>query len=297
MRSDQKHKKKKQKEKWEEAYLDTLFLSWFEEPHTETEIYRRMQFDSDLRSFGSRNWMKRMLKAGYLKKEKSVAITSTAKGRTFLSEAVISITEKGKAFVSKRQDFLLFFKFASPYVTISDYQKWKRRTGKSDFETVMISLLMSKLNHHRKQNDYLGVQNLFCEIGELYERISCKPQALYSYLSALYFEASGLDYYEYFLKYIRNQMTREELQGGYEGLYLSPGIRSRLQGVKDKYQEGLIEHIYQKFPVNMHLSTKKQFQKIVLEILENRFSNYRWQAVFQENFDRMISVVDEYKRR
>ncbi|MCQ4637218.1 hypothetical protein NE619_10840 [Anaerovorax odorimutans] len=297
MRSDKKHKKKKQKEKWEEDYLDTLFLSCFEEPHTEAEVCRRMEFDSDLRISGSRSWVSRLLKSGYLKKEKFVAITSTAKGRTFLSEAVISITEKGKVFVEKRKDFLLFFDFASPYVRISDYQKWKHRTGKSDFDTVMISLLMSRLNQHRKRNDYLGVQNLFYEIGELYERLSCKPQALYSYLSALYFEVSGLDYYGYFLKYIRNRMTREELQDSYEGLYLSPEIRRRLQGVKDEYREGLVEQIYRKFPVNMHLSTKKQFQKLILEILENRFSNYSWQPVFQENFNRMISVADEYKRR
>lgn len=297
MRSDRKHEKKKQKEKWQEDYLDTIFLSRFEEPHTETEISCRMQFDSDLRIPDSRLWMNRLLKAGYLKKEKSVAITSTAKGRTILSETVISMTEKGKTFLAERQDFLLFFEFASPYVSISDYRKWKQHTGKSDFETVMIPLLMSRLNQHRKRNDYLAVQNLFCEIGELYERISHKPQALYSYLTALYFEASGLDYYRYFLKYMRNQMSREALRSCYTGLYLDPGIRRRLRGVKDEYREGLIEQIYQKFPVNMHLSTRKQFRKLVLEILDNQFSNRSWQAVFQENFNRMISAADEYKRR
>lgn len=298
MGGGKKHSQKVMFETWKNEYIDYIFLSRVMDNMSEFDICNEIQLDHDVSASPNKTILTRIIKNGLLKKDRSVAITSTVKGRKFSSEEVFSKTAKGIQFLEEKKDLLQFYEFASPYANIIEYQKMKRRVkNNSKFEAVMIPLLSHKLDRSRRSDEYIKVKNLYFDIGELYEASSYHSRAMYNYIASLYFDVSGLEYYDVFLNYIRGSISYRTIRQAYSGIFLSPQTIYHIKTLKNYYRNDMVEHVYQTNPVNINFCTKNRFKKLVLDIVDGTFSYCEWQEYFKNAFINMIQVSEKYKRR
>ena len=288
---------KKIRERWEKEYIYAVFLNYVKNHSEESSICRGNHFGKDTGISNNKAILAELIKRGYLKREKSVSIASTTKGRKILSEGTILLTERGKLFLDKRKDLVMFFDFATPYADILEYQTVKgHMRGKCNFETVMTKLLMNKAKKARREEDYINVKNLLFESGEIYREAGDEGAAIYSYLVSLYFSVSGLEYYNYFQEYIGRNISVKELMDSYEGIHIEPKLIEGIARTKNGYRDYMINHIYVNNNINLTFCGQNSFKKLVMSILNDRFSYVEWQKYFLATFKKIIATADKYRK-
>ncbi len=289
---------KKRKETLLREYFEIVFLNNIKCDISEKTLCEKIYFDKDIKLNNRKSMLNSMIKKGFAERDKSFFIASTSKGRKLLSDDIIKLTEKGKSFLDSKNDLIEFYEFATPYVNITEYLKTKRKIKEEPkFEYAMISILMNKLKWYKKMEDYIGVRDIFFNVGELYERVPYDFRAIYSYITSLYFDVSGLGYYSTFLRYIKGEITLRHLNCEYEGLYINPETVRRIKKVKRGYRDDMVDHIYERNPISINLCSKKAFLQLVNDIICGEYSYIKWQKYFSETFVAMIGIADKYRRR
>ena len=264
-------------------YSTVVFLDYVKKRDFNSSSYIPNFFKDELGIADVKGFLNDLIKEGYVERKENNAIIPTAKGIDF---------------VEKKNDYVMFFEFACPYITIHEYER-QRKKGKANktFEENTITLLLSKIRHLKKDDDYIGVKNLHQDIALLYERLGHNPQAMYHSLTALYLEVSGLDYYDIFLKYVEGRISRKVLEGSYDYVYISPHILQAVKRLKDFYVEEMIDTVYEKTYININLCRKEKFKELVSAVINEKFVNKEWQTYFRETFKRLIEVADKQKEK
>lgn len=224
---------------------------------------------SDFNIGDTDSYIKNLLKNKYLFK----------KGRNTV------ISQKGLKFLKHKKDYLDFFEMAIPYVDIFDYVKCRKRQQKSkSFEDVMLKLLNEKAMEYQKACDEIAVINLNYEIGKIYQQKQDENKALYHYLTALFYNVSGLEYYESFVDYMDGRLDFEELKKTYNGICIDVSLKKSIAELKACYIEDMAEIVYDKNPVNMTLCRCEDFKKLIADILAGKFDENKWQTYFDKMF-------------
>lgn len=283
-------------QQWE--YTATMLLKYIENNSSEFDFCRTKHFGSDINISKNKILLSKLLKSGYIRKNENISIISTVEGRKFISEGTLLLTEKGRIFLSEHEDFTEFYNFKMSYAGFCDYQRIKRqqKNKAESFEAVMIMLLLRKINERKKDDDYIGVKELHFTVGELYEKISYKPQAMHHYLISLYYDVSGLEYYDNFLEYIEDKETEVRLKETYKGIHIDSQTIANINKNKDVYHDDMVDSIYEKNPISINLCTRANFKKLIFDILNDGFEYDKWQETFSEAFNRMIEVAKNYKK-
>ena len=288
--------KEGKKESIKDVYINTLFLKYIESNKSESRILKKKFLDEKL-EINPKILLNQLLKKGYLSRKKDISIASTSKGRKLVVEGIICLTDKGQKYLSDRKDLISFFEFASPYVSIAEYQAMKKRMKEGwTFEKVMIYILVKKLNSFKSSSDYISVRNISSDLGYLYSQIGDKTRAIYNYMTALYFDISGIEYYRKFKAYIKGNITEKELRMSYEGMYIEPYIISCIRAMGTGYRSDMPDHIYKENKINMNLCTRNRFEGLVYDIMGDKFSYRGWEEYFRKAFDRMILVAEKYRK-
>lgn len=270
-------------ERLTKEYSTVVFLDYVRKKSFDKSSYIPTFFKEELGITDAKSFLNDMMKEGYLEKNK---------------EDAAIITSKGIDLLESQNDYIMFFELACPYITIQEYERQKRKSkGDRLFEENTITLLLSKIRHLKKDDDYIGVKNLHQDIAILYERLGHNPQAMYHSLTALYLEVSGLDYYDIFLKYVEGRISRKALEGSYDYVYISPHILEAVKRLKDFYVEEMIDTVYEKTYININLCRKEKFKELVSAVINEKFVNKEWQTYFRETFKRLIEVADKQKEK
>ena len=210
-------------------------------------------------------------------------------------KGVLSVSEKGRIFLNENDDYVKFFKAAVQCVSISDYMEQKRKMkSNQNFTAVMVTLLLKQIPEHKKRDDFIGVKNLHFDIGYLYEYGGYRPQAMYHYLTSMYYETCGLEYYDNFLKYIDKKQTAKELERLYSYTYISPQIMNGIKRVKDTFCDEMVDKIYKDNPISINICNKENFKELACAIIEEKYVNKDWQMFFWKKYKKLIEVVDKF---
>lgn len=261
----------------EREYAIAVVLNYIDKFAEKKELYIPEYFKTELKISGDVSFVQKLIKQGYLAKDAAKAV---------------ALTEKGKSYLTAKSDYVKFFNTASAYVEITEYEAEKQRTeGDKSFESVMIALLLKKIKDFKLQDDFIAVRNSHFDIAGLYEQIGYKPQAMYHYLTALYYETSGLEYYDTFLKYIAKKCTAKTMEQLYGFTCIDPQIITALIRLKDNYTEDMIQRIFEKNPININLCTEEKFKELAESIIGETFVNREWQVYFWEAYKGLIAVA------
>lgn len=279
----------------EKQYAYVVFLNHVKDSGKEVVRYNKQLFER-LGIHIDKTMIKELLKFGYIKKKKEILISSTPKGRTILTKEFLCLTEEANIFLNEKKDIILFFKFATPYVSALEYLETKEKMKNcNSFEKIMLNILIHKAKQSRKEKDYEGIQNLMFEIGEIYRWAGDEVKAIYSYLVSLYYSVSGIEYYDYFQGYINKKIKKRELIQLYKGIYINPELIKEIRQVKAGYRSYMIDHIYQNNNVSLNLCGKQSFKKLLETILQDNYSYNEWEIHFYNTFKRVVDVADKHR--
>ena len=211
---------------------------------------------------------------------------------------ILSITSKGGEFLKLHGDYLEFFNLAIPGITIFEYQNIKEKNAENEpFEKIMIMVILKKINQLVKRDNYTGVRNLHFDAGKLYRKLGYTGQAMYHYLVSLYFDVSGLKYYDYFLKFISESMTEKELQLVYEYVYMDTYLIEEIRSVSDVYHDDIVDSVYEKNKININLLTTEKFKEFVQDIISKKQYEEKWQGYFRAAYNALVIAAGNTKNK
>lgn len=269
---------KRNKKEIQQEYAAVIFLDYIANFAEASHFNMPPYFKEELGINDIPLFTRRMVKKYYLKKTKAGGYR---------------VTEKGRAFTEKNSDYIRFFNLAIPYADIREYEETRKHIkGSFKFEEVMITLLLKKIEFFRNEDDYASVRESHMEIAKLYEALSMKPQALYHYLSFLYFQINGLEYYDDFIGCISGAITAEELKNKYAGVYISVDVINKIKKLGDIYFDDMADRVYEKNKISINLCNKENFKRLVKEIISGDYKSVRWQDSFREYFYKVIKISD-----
>lgn len=269
--------------KIDNKYTTVILLDYIDKFAGEHEFAQPSYFKDELGIKDFYAFEKKMIREGYLKK--------AGKGSHRL-------TRKGTAFIEKNLDYIRFFNLATPYVNISEYDSAKKNIKQNfSFEETMIKLFLSKTQAFSEKDDYVAVKELHFETAKLYEELNMDPQAMYHYLCFLYFQTSGLEYYDDFINYISGKITKKELQSKYAGIYISMDIVNKIKQLGDSYVEDMADRIYERNTISINLCNKENFKNLVKEIMSGDYKSNLWQEKFREFFNGVIKLSDGLNKK
>lgn len=259
-------------------FAEVVFLDYMKQYRAEKELAQPVYFKEELGINDVRGFIKKLIKKNYLLK----------RGEE------IRLTSKGERLLERYDDYLKFFQLAIPYITINDYQECKERVKfESNFEEVMIKLLLEKIQDLERNDNFYGVKNLHYDVGKLYAALDYKGQAMYHYLVSVYFSVNGLEYYDKFLKFIEKKGTKEDLQKAYEAVYIDPYIIASILEIKDVYYGEMTDAVYEKNKISINMCPKEKFHELIVEIIEGKFNNDKWQGWFKSAFNGLVNAVEK----
>ena len=236
-------------------------------------------YQHELKISDSRIYVKKLEKKGLLQR-------NTAGERV--------LTERGRQ--SIEEDCIRFFDFAGPYVSFADYAAERDRLGgKESFEIVMLSILLKKIKVMKERNDYEEVKNIHRDIAAMYEELGIADRAMYHYLVALFYDVSGLDYYDQLARYVRGKQSRKMTEEAFFGICICPQVSLGIHRLKDAYEPGMVREIYQKETIVINLCSQNNFERLVKELCEATFNYSVWRARFAVTYCSMLDAVDKHQ--
>ena len=244
------------------------------------ELVQPGYFKEELKIEDLRSFEKKMIKEGYLKKSGS-----------------LKMTEKGYQLLDKNYDYLRFSSLAIPYADIRDYQRQthKKKVSKASFEEIVITILLEKLKYYQEKDDYEAVKNIHFEVGKLYHCASYDAQAMYHYLISLYFEVSGLEYYDKLISFMIGQSSKKALEIDYDGVYIDPHIAQAIWEIKDVYFEDMADAVYDKNPININMCSLDKFKELVSDIISDKYDMDKWRGYFFSAFNGLVRTAEKNK--
>lgn len=285
-------------EKLKNDYSTVVFLDYLRKAKSEEGIYKIKISDRDINIENNKMFLSKLIKEGYAYKSKDVSIISTVRGRKIISKEHVEISAKGKELLEKREDWLKFFYFASPFTNIGEYERAKKRMeAGANLEIIMISILSEKIETYRNRGNYRGLKNLFLDIGELYKSVSYDSRAMYCFVAALYFDVSGIEYYDLFRKYMRRTISYKQLKKEYGGIYIESRILEDIRSAKEGYMSDMVDHIFSKNRLKINFYTKKRLKELVADIVDEKFSYKKWINYSFDIFDDMVTIAEKNRQR
>lgn len=210
---------------------------------------------------------------------------------------MLNVTSAGENFLKAHDDYLKFFSLAIPEITVFEYRSIKEKSAaKEPFEKIMIMVMLKKINQLVKRDDYAGVRNLHFDVGRLYCKLGYKGQAMYHYLVSLYFDVSGLKYYDYFLKFISDRITEKELKLAYEYIYMDVYLIEEIRNISDVYNDNIVDAIYEKNKININLLTNEKFKELVQDIISAKPYEEKWQGYFRAAYNALVNAASKTKK-
>lgn len=266
--------------KTQNIYAAAVVLNYIKHNHMDKYMSEPAYFREELAIGDFRIFLRKLINGGYIVKDKNV----------------FKVTDKGERFILKYADYIDFFETATIYADITEYQDKKEELRRDKrFEAVMISLLLQKIIDFEKKDDVIAVKNIHVEVGDLYNRLEYKGQALYHYLVALYFEVNGLEFYESFLKYINNQCTKIEFEESYVYIYIDPYIINAIASLGEIFYDEMADAVYKKNQISINMCTREKFKDMVEEIISGTFDREKWQGYFHTGFKALVKAAENQK--
>ncbi len=275
------HMSRKRKISWDE-YVRSVFLRYIVyHPEVNQTTYFPSYFQSELNISDSHTYLKKQLKKKYLVKGKNDTLLLSDKGK----EAV-------------KDEYIRFFDAATPYVTFSEYVDEKMLTEEQEsVEGTMLSILLKKLKSLKEKNNYIGVKDVHLDAAQLYEQADFAEQAMYHYLVSLYYDISGLEYYNDLLLYAKGKCKREQSQRAFRGICIRPQVIQGICRLKEGYDPQMVHEIFEKEQIGINLCTESRMQKLIEDFCNGTYNDSAWRQYFEKNYQSMLQSAENYREK
>lgn len=273
--------KKKEKKNIEKIFARVIFLDYMSKFGSTHNFVQPSYFKDELGIVDVKFFQKKMIRHGYMKKYKS---------------GDFAFTQKGKKFLEDHEDYIRFFNVAIPNMDIWDYERIKRRAKENDlFETVIIAALIIRIKELEKEDNFVAVRQLHQEIGDICVSSELYPKAAYHYLCSLYFQVSGLEYYNIFIDYMNERISRDELIAGWERMHIYYDTVRAITDVDKYIDDAMVDKVFKNNLINMNLCRQDVFEQLVDDIKKGEYDDKKWQEIFHKAFVDMIEIANHKK--
>lgn len=273
------HKKDNRNKTLEQEYARVVILDYVRKFSEGKKLYIPEYLNEELKLSDSAQVIGKLVRQKYLKRS---------------GTDIVHLTAKAEAYLEDREDYIKFFNLAVPYVAINEYEAEKAAMKeKQSFEAIMITVLLKKIKCLKDEDRFEAVKNLHFDIATLYEQLNYQPQAMYHYLTALYYETSGLEHYDSFLRFIAKKSTAKEMERLYSYTCIDPQIIAGIKRMKDNYQDDMVDKIFEKNPISINLCVKEKYRELASDIVNGNYVNKDWQIYFWQTYKKLITKAKD----
>ncbi len=269
------------REAWDE-YVRSIFLDYItKHPEVNQLTCFPAYFQRELNISDSYTYLKKLLKQGYLTRK---------------SENVLAVSAKGKRAIM--DEYIRFFEVSTPYVTFSEYTSEKiRMEGQESVEVTMLSVLLKKIKPLQKANNYVGVKDVHLDVAGLYEQVGATDRAMYHYLISLYYDVSGLEYYDELLMYSKGKHKRAQSEQAFYGICIRPQVMKGIFRLKEAYNPQMVHEIFEKEQISINLCTESRMQELIEDLRNDAYDYSAWRKYFEKNYRSMLQVCEKYRKK
>lgn len=272
----------RRKKTLEQEYAKVIILDYIRKFSEGRKLYLPEYLSEELKLSDSTQLIGKLLRQNYLEKQ---------------GTDMVCITKKAEKYLQEKADYIKFFNLAVPYVSVEEYEAEKQAMkAEQSFESVMITVLLKKIKTLKEQDRYEAVKNLHFDIASLYELLGYRPQAMYHYLTTLYYETSGLEYYDKFLGFIARRSTAKEMEKLYSYTCIDPQIVAGIKRMKDSYVDEMIDKVFETNPISINLCLKEKYGELVTDIVNEDYKHKEWQIYFWQTYKQLIDRAAILKR-
>ncbi len=262
------------------AYVRSVFLRYVgEHPASAQNAYFPPFFQRELDLSDCYSYLRRMQRQGYLKKDET---------------GCLALTEKGAAAV--KEDHIRLFDLADPYVSVSELLAEREKHGEDTFDQTMLALLLKKLPRMKEQDNFTAVKNLHLDVARLYDEMGENERAVYHYLTALYYDVSGLSCYDKLVQYVHGKCKRSDAKEAFRGLVVCPEVMGGLRRLHDAYDPHMVEEIFSRERLSITMLTRQSFTELATALCDGTYDYNAWQARGEEAYGKMLEQADRLRK-
>lgn len=263
------------------GYVRSVFLRYVgNHPATMQNAYFPPFFQRELDLSDCYGYLRRMYRQGYLEKGEDGCLTLTDRGR----EAI-------------REDHLRLFDMANPYVSVTEFERAREARGADEpFAPTMLALLLGKLPRMKEEDNFNAVRDIHLDVAQLYEQLEEPEQAVTHYLTALYFDVSGLDCYDQLVRYVQGRIKRSDAKGAYRGLAVRPEIADGLRRLKEYFDETTVDRIYREEPISITMLSRSELSRLAQDLCQGTYDYKAWQTRGEAAYGKILAQADRFKK-
>ncbi len=266
---------------WDE-YVRSVFLRYImDHPEANHMTSFPSYFQSELNISDGYTYLRKQLKKGYLVRK---------------NKDVLLLTDKGKRAV--KDEYIRLFDATTPYVTFAEYVDEKNlMSAQESVEVTMLSVLLKKIPVLKNKNNYIGVKDVHLDAAQLYEQADLAEQAMYHYLVSLYYDVSGLEYYDDLILYAKGKRTRVQSEKAFLGICIRPQVMQGICRLKEVYDPQMVHEIFEREQIRINLCTESRMQKLAVDLCKGTYDYGEWRKYFEKNYRSMLQHSEEYREK
>lgn len=270
-----------EKKMLQDAFVRSIFLRYIDEhPETDKRTFFPIYFQQELGISDGYGYLRSLIHQKYLERDPERGIVLTNLGRASIVE-----------------NHLRFFDFAGPYVTYEEFQEESGQMAEgTTFEVVMLSLLLKKIKTLKEQDNYISVKDAHLDIATLYEELNIPDRAMYHYLVSLYYDVSGLEYYDQLAMFSQGKGERADAETAFNGVCIRPQVISGLRRQKEPCSPQVVDEIFSRESININLCTKANFLQLAEELRSGKYDYTAWRSRFSDAYWNLFLMADKYRK-
>ncbi|MBQ2062674.1 MAG: hypothetical protein II458_08400 [Oscillospiraceae bacterium] len=274
------HRNENKAKDWS-AYVRSVFLRYIDEhPSSAQNAYFPPFFQRELDLSDCYSYLHRMQRQGYLKKNESGCLVLTGKGRETM-----------------REDHLRLFDLADPYVSVSEFMEERKRHDDGDsFDQTMLAMLLKKIPLMKEEDDFSAVKIIHLDVARLYEEMGVCDRAVYHYLTALYYDVSGLNCYDKLVQYVHGKCKRSDAKDAFRGLVVCPEVMDGLRRLRDSFDPGMVGEIFQREQISINMLTQQSFTELARALCDGTYDYNTWQTRGETAYGKMLAQAERLRK-
>lgn len=260
------------------GYVRSVFLRYVaDHPASFQGAYFPPFFQRELDLSDCYSYLRRMHRAGYLKKGE---------------DGCLALTDRGRGVI--REDHLRLFDLANPYVTVTEFER-ERKEG-VPFEEAMTDLLLRKIPQMKEQDDFNAVRDIHLDAASLLETSGKPDEAMEHYLTALYYDVSGLDCYDKLVAYVHGRVKRSAAKEAYRGLAVRPEIAEGMRRLAEHFRPELVDGIFKAEPVAITMLKRSDLAELAQDLCLGTYDYNTWQKRGEKAYGKMLEQADRFRK-
>lgn len=221
-------------------------------------------FQRELNISDGYRYVKQLLRQGFLEMD---------------GEDTVALTQAGQNAIN--ENHIKFFEWSTPYVSYQEYSTEHALRGtRYPFEVVMNRLLLKKRKEFCETNNFTAIRDISLDIAQLYHALDNGEKALFYYLISLFYDISGLEYYQIIISYFDGKLTKKAVEEAFYGIAIRPSVIDGIRALNDYYQENMVHQIYLREPLDLQICPEDLMLELIADLQKGPYEYSQWKKRF-----------------